>query len=272
MQFLVFGFRCFSMADNRPIGLFDSGVGLISVLIEIKKLLPLENYVVYADQGNNPYGEKSKEQIRKYASEATRYLIDKNGIKMMVLACNTATVLVLDSLRKKFEIPIIGVVPAVKPAFEESNKKNVAVMSTPATAKSEYLAKLVSEFSKSGKALKIGCAGLEEAIEILDYKKIDFLLKKFTARVKNFGADVLVLGCTHYPLVKSRLRGFLGKDVKIVDSGKAIASRVKLLLADSDSLSKKKGSDVFYTTGDPLSLSAVASVLLNSKVKVQSLK
>ena len=251
--------------NNNPIGFFDSGVGLISVLKETKKLLPLENFVIFADQGHNPYGEKSKVQIRKYAKDAISYLIKKHQIKMMVLACNTATVLALDFLRKHFEIPIVGTVPAVKTAYGHSKKSKIAVMSTPATAKSQYLKTLIKDHGRNAKTLKVGCFGLEEAIEILDKKRISSLSKKYTIPINKFGADVVVLGCTHYPLVKDQIRKNLTDKIKIIDSGQAIAKRVKSLLADN--VSQKRAKDFYYTSGDSQLFSRVASTLLRSKIR-----
>lgn len=254
--------------NNNPIGFFDSGVGLLSVLAETKKLLTHENFVIFADQGNNPFGEKSEKQIKNYATDATKFLIKKHNIKMMVLACNTATVLALDHLRKKFGIPIVGTVPAVKPAFKNSKSVKVAIMSTPATVKSKYLSDLVDEFGRVANTLKIGCNGLEEAIEILDYKKIDDLLKRHLAKVKSFKADVIVLGCTHYPLIKSKIQNSLGKDIKVIDSGQAIARRIKQVLSGNQLLSKSRREDLFYTTGNPKQFSKVACILLRQTVKV----
>ena len=139
-------------------------------------------------------------------------------------------------------------------------------MSTPATAKSKYLSDLVNEFGRVDKTLKIGCNGLEEAIEILDYKKIDNLLKKYLAKVKSFGADVVVLGCTHYLLIKSKIQSSLGKNVQVIDSGKPIAKRIKEILKENDMLSNKKDQDIYYTTADPLNFAKVASLFLKQSI------
>src|SRR3990167_5920817 len=194
------------MVNNRPIGFFDSGVGLFSTLVETKKLLPNENFVIFADQSHNPYGEKSGHQIRKFARTATEFLIIKHNIKMMVLACNTATVLALDYLRKNFDIPIVGTVPAVKPAFEGHKQVRVAIMSTPATAKSKYLDSLINDFGEPTKTLKVGCTGLEEAIEVWDHTAIETCLDQYIKKINSAGPNVVVLGCTHYPLIRDLIR------------------------------------------------------------------
>lgn len=257
--------------NNQPIGFFDSGVGLISVLKETQKLLPKENFVIYADQGHNPYGEKTRTQIKKYAKDATSLLVKKHNIKMMVLACNTATVLALDSLRKSFDIPFIGTVPAVKPAILKSKKLKIAIVSTPVTAKSSYLKNLIKEFSLNAEVLNLGCPGLEEAIEILDLAQIDKQLKKYLKKVKEFKADVLVLGCTHYPLVKKRISKILGREILVIDSGQAIAQRIKSVLAGFNKLSKSWQKNFYYTTGNSKLFSKVASTLLQSKIEAQKI-
>lgn len=253
------------MTDNRPIAFFDSGVGLLSVLINTQKILPLENFIVFADQGHNPYGEKSKGQIRKFALDATNFLIREHNIKMMVLACNTASVLALSYLREKFPIPIIGVVPAVKPALKSSTNKKIAVMSTPATAKSKYLDDLIRQYSKGFEVLRLGCTGLEEAIEILDTDTIEALLDKYISVIGDFGADTVVLGCTHYPLVKSQITKRLLK-VKLVDSGKAVARNILKSLEKDNLTSTKRTGDIYYTTGNPELFSKVATKILNKRI------
>lgn len=259
------------MAKNQPIGFFDSGVGLYSVLKETKKLLPGESYVIYADQGHNPYGEKSQQQIIKYAREATNFLVKKHQIKMMVIACNTATVLALDYLRKHFNLPFIGTVPAVKPALNSNKKSKIAIMSTPATAKSVYLKKLINLYGEENQVLPIGCSGLEEAIEVLDRGKIDLFLTKYLDEAKKFRAEKIVLGCTHYPLVKGRIRQHLSRNMKIIDSSGAIARRIRVVLWENNLMSQQRQKDVFYTTGEEEMFSQVSSKLLKRKVLVTKL-
>ena len=255
-------------SDKLPIAFFDSGVGLYSILLETKKLLPKENYIVFADQAHNPYGEKSQYQIRQFAEQATRFLIKKHRIKMMVLACNTASVLALSHLRNRFTIPIVGVVPAIKTALERTQNNKVTVMSTPATAKSKYLSGLITRNNtKRAQVQRIACQGLEEAIEILNYEKIDKLLKRFTRKIKKFRSDVVVLGCTHYPLIKNRIKKYLGPKIKIVDSGEAVAKRIKEVLIKNNSQAAKKGKAIYYTSLNPQSFSKVSSILLKRRIK-----
>lgn len=254
------------MSNIKPIAFFDSGVGLFSIVKETKKLLPTENFLIFADQANNPYGEKSQKQIRKYAKKATEFLIKKHNIKMMVLASNTSTIYTLDLLRRKFQIPFVGVVPAIKPAAKNSKKSKIVVMSTAATTKSIYLEGLIQKFAPKSQVLKISCPGLVEAIEVFDKKKIDFLLDKYTQEIVKFKADVLVLGCTHYPLVKIKIKEKL-PSILIIDSGKAVAKRIKRLLEQKNQKSTKKVKDIYYTTGNPENFSKISSRILKQPVR-----
>lgn len=251
--------------DNRPIGLFDSGVGGLSILEEIRKTLPKENFVFLADQLNVPYGAKTAKQLKLLVHEITKFLL-KYDIKLMVVACNTASCYTIDFLRKRFTIPIVGVVPAIKPAVEISKSGKIAVMSTPATAKSKYLDNLVKKLAPKNQVLRVGCEGLEEAVEQLKFPKISRLLKKYLEIIDQFEADVIVLGCTHYPFLKKDIEKMTGGNTSIIDSGKAVASRVKSVLKKSKIQSYSSLTDLFYTTGDPQEFSKVASTLLKYKI------
>lgn len=257
------------MANNNLIGLFDSGVGGLSVLRQVKKILPSESFVFLADQYHNPYGAKTKRELEQLAYKITKFLIKNHKIKLLVVACNTATCYAIDYLRLRFKIPIVGVVPAIKPATSLSKKRKIAIMSTPATSKSKYLNSLVKKFAKNSQVLCLGCANLEESIEYLKLNKISKLLNLYVGKVKNFGADVIVLGCTHYPFFKNEIRRIIGNNVKVIDSGEAIAKRVKYLLKDSAIFSNNHSRDIYYTTGDPQKFSQVASTLLRYKVVAQ---
>lgn len=254
--------------NNNPIGLFDSGVGGLSVLAEIKKVLPTENFIFLADQKHVPYGAKTKRQLQNLSERITHFLL-KHKIKLLIIACNTATCHALDHLRSKFNLPIIGVVPAIKPAVAQSSKNKIAIMSTPATAQSAYLSSLIADFAPGAHVLKLGCRGLEESVEVLNKKQYLKLLDIFTQKIKNFGADVIVLGCTHFPFLKEDIQKLVGSKVKIIDSGKAIAKRTKFILQKMDSLCQEKSVDLYFTTASPGQFSEVASTLLGQKISAQ---
>lgn len=256
------------MSDNRPIGVFDSGVGGLSILQEVKKQLPAENFVFLADQANIPYGAKTKKQLNRLTERITRFLLGHN-IKLLVVACNTATCYALDHLRATFEIPIVGVVPAIKPAVNLTKSGKVAILSTPATAKSIYLKKLIKDIAPALNVFRIGCEGLEESVEYLKLKEITRLLDLYLSKVKKTGADVVVLGCTHYPFLKKDIKKRLGANVKVIDSGSAIAQRVEYVIKNSKIPASKKLFELYYTTQDPKKFSQVASNLLKYEISAQ---
>lgn len=253
---------------NSPIGLFDSGVGGLSVYIELKKLLPDNHYIFLADQAHVPYGKKTPEELQNLSERIVNFLLKKN-IGMLVVACNTATCYALDFLRHKFQMPIIGVVPAIKPAAKVTKNNKIAVMSTPATAKSDYLKDLSQKFAKDKEVILLGCKGLEDAVETLDQKAIKTLLDSYTEKIKEFDADTIVLGCTHYPFLKKEIRKRIGSKIQILDSGRAIAERTKQILEKTESKTQNRTWEIFYTTGDPAQFSQIASQLLKYKVTSQ---
>ncbi len=255
------------MNDNRPIGIFDSGVGGLSVLIELHKLLPKEDFIFVADQAHVPYGEKTTSQLCRLAYNISNFLVKKDA-KLVVVACNTATCHTIDYLRKQFKVPFVGTVPAIKTAAEQTLKKCIGVISTPATSESSYLADLITDHARGIKVINIGCTGLENVVEKGDInsKEVESLLKKYLAPIKKAGADAIVLGCTHYPFLKTKISKHLGSDVKILDSGKAIAKRTLSLLEDSSSLNDRGGKSYYFTTGDNKDFSRVASILMEKSI------
>lgn len=253
--------------DNRPIGIFDSGVGGLSVFSEIEKLLPYENFVFIADQLHVPYGKKTKKELETLAARIAKFLIDKN-VKAIVVACNTATVYTIDYLRSKFPLPIIGTVPVIKTIAAISRNKKAAVFSTPATTKSPYLKNLIRKFANGCQIFTIGGSGLEEMVEEgkITGTKIDSILKKNLLPLQERGVDAIALGCTHYPFLKEKIQKIIGSKVAIVDSGGAVARRTKQVLFNENLLSNKKFKDIFYTTGDPNRFKKIAETLLKKRL------
>lgn len=254
--------------DQRPIGVFDSGVGGLSILIELKKLLPKENFVFFADQKNVPYGEKSKKELNKFMTAVVDYLIDKHDIKMFVIACNTATCYTIKELRRRYQLPLVGTEPAVKPASLGTKTGVIAIISTPATSKSKTIKKLIGDYAKGLTVLNIGCKGLENTVEegSIDNPKVRKLLREYLKEVKDSNTDQLVLGCTHYPFLRKAIGNILGKKVKLIDSGKAIARRAEDLLRKGRILNSKGGETVYFTTGQADKFSRVASKLLKNRI------
>jgi glutamate racemase len=257
--------------DSRPIGVFDSGVGGLSILKELHKLLPNENYIFFADQAYIPYGEKTPRQLKNRVIKIAKFLTGQN-IKALVMACNTATCYTLGTLRDNFSIPIIGTVPAIKPAVKNSKTKVVAVLATPATSRSRYLKDLIARHAQDAKVIIISCKYLENKVELgeLDSMKTADLLSKYLGLLKKSGADQIVLGCTHYPFLKKHIQKLAGSRVRLIDSGQAIAKRVKNILAKALSGSLQIGKTIYLTSGNNHRFSRTASKLLNHRIKATS--
>ncbi|OGM98144.1 MAG: glutamate racemase [Candidatus Yanofskybacteria bacterium RIFCSPHIGHO2_01_FULL_41_21] len=257
--------------NNLLIGVFDSGVGGLSILKELQNRLSDESFLFFADQKNVPYGGKSKEELVTLTSKIMEFLTARK-IKMVVIACNTATCYALEELRNNFPLPIVGVVPAIKPAVEQTKVGKIALISTPATAQSQYVTDLINKYANNVEVLRIGCAGLEDVVETgkLHGPKTSELLNKYVAPLKKEGIDQLVLGCTHYPFLKEEIVSILGPTVTLVDSGRAVANRVEHLL-DENNLRNTSGKQTnrFFTNKDADDFSRVASELLGYKVEAQ---
>lgn len=256
------------MYDNRPIGVFDSGVGGLSVLIEVKKLLPKETFIFLGDQGHVPYGGKTKEQLLEYVTYAMNFFLSKN-VKAVVFACNTATVYTIDEMRVKFDIPIIGTVPVVKTLKKLTKTGKTAVFSTPATAKSKYLDDLIEKFAHGIYVEKVGGSNLEDLVEggNLERKEVKKTLEKVLTPLTDSGIDTIALGCTHYPFLRDKIQRIVGSKITLVDSGGAVARRLKEVLTNNKSLASKKSEDWYYTTGDKNKFRRVAEELLGHELK-----
>lgn len=255
--------------DNRPIGVFDSGVGGLSIWRAIRKLLPQESMDFLADSGNVPYGEKTTAQLNDLTSRIAQFLIEQDA-KLIVVACNTATVHSLAHLRETFpQIPFVGVVPVVKTLSSRTRTGTIAVLSTPATSKSPYLAGLIREFAPDKNVVNVGCDGLENAIESgqVRTRSTTALLERHLAPVIDSDADVVGLGCTHYPFLRSRIKSMLGPGVTLYDPSRPVARRVRQLLEQNGTLAANDDPAFrFYTTGNAELVRTVASKLLRFPV------
>lgn len=237
---------------KKAIGIIDSGVGGLSIWQKITKLLPHEDLIYLADQKNFPYGTKNAEFLRKITSKNVEFLIKKQ-VKLIVLACNTATVHTLSYLREKYRLPIVGTVPVIKKAAELSKNGKIGVIATSSTNKSQYQKKLIKKFASGFLVSNLAQDGLVELVENLELsvEKIIPLLAKNLRILKNRKIDVLALGCTHYAFLKPHFKNFFGKKVLILDSAGAVARQVRRVLKNNEALAKKtKASYYFYTTGD----------------------
>lgn len=218
--------------QKRPLGIFDSGVGGLSILREIQHQLPAESVLYLADQANVPYGSQSLQVVRSYARGITSFLLEQ-GAKLIVVACNTASAASLQVLRSEFPtIPFVGMEPAVKPAAETTHSKVVGVLATPATFQGELYASVVERFTAGVRILPSTLPGLVERIEAGDLAgdRTREILEHAIRPLLEEGADTLVLACTHYPLVMPLIREIAGPSVQVIDPSPAIARQTGRLL------------------------------------------
>ena len=225
---------------DRPIGVFDSGVGGVSVLNEIRRLLPREDLIFYGDNRNAPYGTKSADEVRALAENAFLFLREKD-CKMVVVACNTATAVAIGPLRAKYApFPIVGIEPAIKPAVLENPGKRVLLLATPLTLKQERVLAMAEKYDSVARLSMKGARGLVELIEAghtFDEPLFAFLRDLFSEELSQGRIpDAVVLGCTHYPHVKAAIRRVLGEGVKLYDGGEGTARRCRSLLTEGDLL------------------------------------
>ncbi|WP_419212509.1 glutamate racemase [Maribacter sp. X9] len=238
---------------NRPIGIFDSGIGGTSIWGEIQELLPFENCIYLADSKNAPYGEKSKERIVELSIKNTEYLIGQD-CKLIVVACNTATTNAISHLRQNYQVPFIGIEPAIKPAAINSTSKTVGVLATQGTLSSSLFHSTAKNHAAGITIVEQKGTGLVEMIENgeLNSSKMYRTLEGYILPMLEKGIDYLVLGCTHYPYLIPLLKKMLPPNVKIIDSGQAVAKQTKAILEQKGlvTTSTEMGIHQFYTNGD----------------------
>lgn len=203
--------------QNKPIGFFDSGVGGLSVLKYAIEIMPEENYIYFGDSLNAPYGIKSREQVYSLTETAINGLI-KQGVKAIVIACNTATSIAVDELRKKINIPIISMEPAIKPALEKTSGK-VLLLATQVTMSSERVNMLIDKYDIENRVIKVSCPQLAKKIEdaVFGKSNIEEYLLELLEPYKNVNVTAMVLGCTHYPFAKEMIKNIIGDNVRIFD-------------------------------------------------------
>lgn len=247
---------------NQPIGFFDSGIGGTSIWKEVIKLLPKENTIYLADSKNAPYGEKSSDEIISLSIKNTEFLISK-GCKLIIVACNTATTNAIDYLRKNYNIPFIGIEPAIKPAALFSKTGAIGILATKGTLSSKLFEKTANEYSKNITTIEQDGEGLVTLIEEgkLNSDELNELLSRYLKPMLNFNIDHLVLGCTHYPYLIPQIQEILGSNIKIIDSGEAVAKQTKAILEKNNllSTSSKKSNYLFYTNTQTKVLSEILS-------------
>lgn len=258
--------------NDHPVGVIDSGSGGLSVWNEIRLLLPGESTVYVGDHKHLPYSIRTTEYIRNRVKRILDFLVAKK-VKLIVIACNTATVAGIDVYREYTKVPVIGVVPVIKTAVAMTHTGHIAVFSTAYTAVSSYQKELIAKFASGVTVDNIGSADLVTYIE--DGKSHSLNVKRklhvYLSHVAHSKADVLALGCTHYPFIKDEIRKVVGDRITLLDSGGAVARHVRRVLTNNNALCGKPVRKYeFYTTGDGPKVSAVAGQLLGEPVHFQS--
>ncbi|MFL5627422.1 MAG: glutamate racemase [Ktedonobacteraceae bacterium] len=258
---------------EAPIGVFDSGAGGLTILSALRRELPYENYIYFGDTVHCPYGTRSDAEIIELTSRACQFLLEQ-GVKLIVIACNTASQAALTSLRATFPVPFIGVVPAVKPAARATRNGRVGVAATNQAAKAIYLRQLIDEFAGGIQVFAVGCPELVTLVEQgeVDGPVVEEVVAHALDPLLKENVDVIVLGCTHFPALKPVIERVAGHNVQIIDSGAAIARRLHSIL-DTEALMRQvpphglsSGELHVWCSGDAAAFSAVASKLLGYPV------
>jgi len=252
------------MSRLKPIGFFDSGVGGLSVMKEVRRLLPAENLLYFADSAYCPYGEKPLDFIQNRVFSICDFLIAR-GAKLIVLACNTASVAALDAVRERFSVPVVGTEPAVKPAAAVTKNGRIGVLATQVTLSGDRFNSLVARFGGEVKVFTQPCHGLVELVESgrWDDPETEEIVKSCLDQLLVRGVDTVILGCTHYPFLRLVVEKLAGSGVSIIDSGEAVARQVARVLEKSGLAADDAaaGGESFFTSGDPRQVEPVIRLL-----------
>ena len=259
---------------TAPIGIFDSGVGGLSVYEAVRHALPAEDIIYIADSGHAPYGDRSSEFIRERAVAMTEFLIAA-GAKAVVVACNTATVIAVEQLRRQFSIPIIALEPAIKPAIEHSRSGTIGVLATRKTIESPAVERLCHTHGANTRVLLQPCPGFVEQVERgeMDHPYTYDLIRRNVEPLLAAGVDTLVLGCTHYVYLAAQIAAVVGPEVRLLDSSAAVARQVGRRIGSSSVAASdgRSTEDQFFTTAASTEHArTVMSILLGRAVDVRS--
>jgi glutamate racemase len=262
--------------SSSPIGIFDSGVGGLSVLRAIRMQMPEEPVIYFGDQGHIPYGPRPMEQIREFSEAITNFLLGR-GAKIIVVACNTASAAALRYLREKFpQVQFVGMEPAVKPAAETTQTGRVGVLATPATFQGALYASVVERFANGVQLFQDTCPGLVQQIEQGNLSGLETrrILENALLPMLDRNIDTVVLGCTHYPFVIPLIQEIAGNKVRVIDPAPAVARQVKRLLEAGGlkNVSTARGRVRFYTSGNPDALRRLLPLLLGESGDVEGVE
>lgn len=241
-----------SLKKLEKIGFFDSGIGGITVLYEALKILPNEDYIYYADTLNVPYGPKSKDEVKKHIFDAVEFIVNQ-GVKAIVIACNTATSVAIEELRSKYGIPIIGMEPAVKPAIEKNTNSNkrVLVTATDLTLKEEKLQNLITKLDSDNIVDLLPLPGLVKFAEKFEFSE-EKVLPYLQEQLSNYDLskyETIVLGCTHFPYYKDMFEKLFTQNINIIDGGSGTTKNLKRILEENNLINEGRGRITFYNSG-----------------------
>lgn len=263
------------LSQRAPIGVFDSGVGGLSVAKEIRELLPLEDLIYYADSAYCPYGDKDPEIIRQREKSILDFLTIQ-GAKLVVVACNTASSAGLEQLRRLCKVPIVGMEPGVKPAVTATRNGIIGVLATSVTVAGERYSSLIKRYAENTVVVTQPCPGLVELIEHgkLNDAETTKVLGDFLKPIIDQGADTIVLGCTHYPFLRPLIERLVDPGVSVIDTGLAVAKQVKRVLEENDLAVKQgpPGNEQFYTSGNLKEVEQVIrSLWIRDNINIKSI-
>lgn len=255
--------------NSKPIGIFDSGFGGLTVMAAVTKLMPKENLIYFGDTAHVPYGTKSKKIVTDFATKISKFLV-KNDVKMIVIACNTASAFSLDYLNKIIKVPIIGVIKAGSVmAAKITNNKKIGVIGTEGTVKSNAYEKEIKKYDSKVKCFSKACPLFVPLVEEgwCSGKITEDIIKVYTKDLLNKNIDTIILGCTHYPLLKKTIRKVIGSKISIVDSASAVAAQVKEILEGKNMLKTTgKGNYQFFVSDSPEKFKAIGNKFLGDKI------
>ena len=261
---------------HPPIGVYDSGVGGLSVLRAIRTALPHEDLLYLGDQANVPYGERSLEELRELARGVTRFMLTQ-GAKLIVIACNTASAAALKTLRQEYpEVPFVGMEPAVKPAAEQTHSGKVGVLATPSTFQGELYASVVERFASGVEIYQETCPGLVSQIEQgrLETPKTRRILETALLPLMARGVDTLVMGCTHFPFIIPLIEQITEGKARVIDPAPAVARQTLRVLEERGLLNRQPEAGItrYFTTGDPAKFARVLPRLIGVQAQAQALR
>ena len=249
------------VANHKPVGVFDSGVGGLSVLQALRHELPHEDYLYVGDSGFAPYGDRSREFVIARTAAISEFLAGRD-VKAIVVACNTATAVAVDALRSRFDLPVVAIEPAVKPAASRTRSRVVGVLGTNGTLSSPNMAKLLASYGADVEFVIQPCPGLADQVERGEITggETRALVQRYVRPIVDRGGDIIVLGCTHYPFLRDLIQDAAGPAVEIIDPATAVARELRRRLEHSGLLNdaQARGTEQFWTTG---SVDAVAPIM-----------